>query len=395
MRTVTLKPGRSKPLWHGHPWVHADAIADPGAGGDDDDWVAVADVQGKVIGRGWFSPASALRVRLVHLGPDGPAEDAVVAARVGAAVALRRRLFPAGGPTDAYRLVHSEGDGLPGLVVDRYGDVLVAVFGTRPLHRRREALAATLLAATGARALVARAGGKEAEEAIPADAVGFAAGAPVTGPVGVVEDGLTLEVDVRGGQKTGHYADQRENRRLVAEVTAGQRVLDLFAGSCGFGLHALRAGAASVEAVDASGPALAAGERAAARNGLAGLVPVVGDVGERLDAHARGRTSFPVVVCDPPRFAPTRAALDRALLAYRAVHGKALARTAPGGFAALFSCSGAVDDATFADVVRAALRDVGRRATVLRVLGAGPDHPVALAAPEGRYLKGLLLRVDA
>lgn len=394
MRTVTLRPGRSKPLWHGHPWVFADTVATVEDGIDD--WVRVADANGKTIGRGWLSESSAIRVRIVEVGPDGAPEDDVVARRIEAAVALRRRLCPEGGPTDAYRLVHGEGDGLPGLVVDRFGPVLVAQFATKPLVRRREALARALLAATGARALVARAGGKEDEEGIAADDVAFALGDPPTQPVFVREDGVLLEVDVRQGQKTGHYADQRENRRLVAEVAGGGRVLDLFAGTCGFAVRALKAGAASAEAVDASGGALAAGTRNAARNGVgAGLAVVEADVGERLDAHARAKTSFDVVVCDPPRFAPTKASLDRALRAYQAVHGKALARTTPGGFAALFSCSGAVDTETLAETVRAALRDVNRRATVLRVLSAGPDHPVALAAPEGRYLKGFLLRVDA
>lgn len=401
MRTVTLRPGRSKPLWHGHPWVFADAVAtvDGPDGPDDpddpdDDWVRVADANGKVIGRGWYSPHSAIRVRLVDLGPDGAPEDAVVARRVEAAVALRRRLFPDGCGTDAYRLVHGEGDGLPGLVVDRYGPVLVAQFATRPLVRRREALSRALLAATGATSLVGRAGGKEEEEGVEATA--FAAGAPPPQPTVVSEDGVAFEVDVVSGQKTGHYADQRENRRLVAEVAAGSRVLDLFSGTGGFALRALRAGARAVEAVDASAASLAAGARNAARNGVgAGLASVEADVGERLDAHARAKTTFDVVVCDPPRFAPTKASLERALRAYQAVHGKALARVAPGGFAALFSCSGAVDNETLAETIRAALRDVNRLATVLRVLAAGPDHPVALAAPEGRYLKGFLLRVDA
>lgn len=394
MRTVTLRQGRSKPLWHGHPWVFADTVASVGKG--EDDWVRVVDAHGKCIGRGWLSPSSALRVRIVDFGDEGPPEEEVVARRIETAVALRRRLFPEGGATDAYRLVHGEGDGLPGLVVDRFGPVLVAQFATKPLVRRREALARRLLAATGMRSLVARAGGKEDEEGLPAVTAAFAAGAEPPHPVVAREDGILFEVDVQQGQKTGHYADQRENRRLVAELAAGSRVLDLFAGTCGFAVRALKAGARSAEAVDASGGALATGTCNAARNGVgAGLSVVEADVGERLDAHARSKTSFDVVVCDPPRYAPTKGAVERALRAYRAVHGKALARTAPGGFAALFSCSGAVDTETLAETVRAALRDVNRRATVLRVLAAGPDHPVALAAPEGRYLKGFLLRLDA
>ncbi|MCC7138349.1 MAG: class I SAM-dependent rRNA methyltransferase [Planctomycetes bacterium] len=393
MRTVVVRKGHAKPLWFGHPWVFAEAIASLGKG--DDDWVAVVDEARKPIGRGWLSPKSALRVRIVDRDPRGADEETVVARRLEAAVALRRRLFPDPMRTDAYRLVHGEGDGLPGLVVDRFGSVLVAQFSTRPLVRRREALARRLLALTGATSLVGRPGGKEAEEGIAEAEVAFAAGSPAPTPVVAREDGLLFEVDVQRGQKTGHYADQRENRRAVAEVAGGGRVLDLFAGSCGFSVAALRAGAAAAEAVDSSAGALLIGTCNAERNGVGGRLRVVeSDAGERLDALARAKTSFDVVVSDPPRFAPARAGLERALNAYRAVHGKALARVAPGGFAAVFSCSGAVEPAVFADVVRAALRDVARTATVLRVLAAGPDHPVGLAAPEGRYLTGLLLRLD-
>jgi 23S rRNA (cytosine1962-C5)-methyltransferase len=155
-------------------------------------------------------------------------------------------------------------------------------------------------------------------------------------------------------------------------------------------------GAASAIAVDSSGPALAAARRNAECNGVVDrLETVEADVGERLDAFGKAKAAFDVVVSDPPRFAATKGGLDRALLAYRRVHGKALARTAIGGFLAAFSCSGAVNPSTFADVLAAAGRDVSRRMTVLRVLAAGPDHPVAMAAPEGRYLSGLLVRVES
>jgi 23S rRNA (cytosine1962-C5)-methyltransferase len=372
-----------------------------GAGGADaveDDWVRVCDAEGREIGRGWLSPASALRVRIVVRPPDERGEDDVVAERVEAAVALRRRLFPDASRTDAFRLVHAEGDGLPGLVVDRFGPILVAQFSTRPLHRRRERLAAVLLRATapsGVTTLVSRPGGKEEEEGIEDGAAPIAVGAPPPEAVGVVEDGMRLEVDLRRGQKTGHYADQRENRRHVAEVAAGEDVLDAYAGSGGFAIRALLGGARSALAVDSSGPALAAARRNAEHNGVAArLETAEADVGERLDALARQRRRFGVVVCDPPRFATSRAGLERALLAYRAVNAKAIARVEPGGFLAAFSCSGAVDPETFADTIRAATRDVARRATVLRTLAAGPDHPVSLAAPEGRYLTGVLLRIE-
>ena len=302
MRTVTLKAGSSKPLWMGHPWVFADRIERVDEG--EDDWVRVADSRGKVVGRGWWSPRSTIRVRIVDRGEEGPPEADVLATRIAAAVALRRRLFLDPTRTDAYRLVHAEGDGLPGLVVDRFGPVLVAQFATRPLLARRAAIAPLLLAASGARSLVARPGGKEEEEGIAGDEVAFAAGEPAPERVEIVEEGLRLSVDLRRGQKTGHYVDQRENRRLVASAAAGARVLDLYAGTGGFGLRALLAGAAHATAVDSSGPALEGARENAARNGvLARYETVEIDAMEHLATLARAKTEYDVVVVDPPRFA--------------------------------------------------------------------------------------------
>lgn len=394
MRTVTLKAGSSKPLWMGHPWVYADSIERVDEG--EDDWVRVADSRGKVVGRGWWSPRSTIRVRIVDRGEEGPPEAHLLATRIAAAVALRGRLFLDPARTDAYRLVHAEGDGLPGLVVDRFGPVLVAQFATRPLLARRAAIAPLLLAASGARSLVSRPGGKEEEEGIAGDEVAFAAGEPAPERVEIVEEGLRLAVDLRRGQKTGHYVDQRENRRLVASAAAGARVLDLYAGTGGFGLRALLAGAAHATAVDSSGPALEGARENAARNGvLARYETVEVDAMEHLSTLARGKTEYDVVVVDPPRFAATRAGLARAIDAYRRLNVRALTRVAPGGLLATFSCSGLVEPEPFAEMLRAAGRECRRTLSVLRTLTAGPDHPVDLSAPEGRYLTGLLVSVRA
>jgi 23S rRNA (cytosine1962-C5)-methyltransferase len=393
MRTAVVRAGRSKPLWLGHPWVYADSIASIDAG--EDDFVRVADADGKTIGRAWYSPRSAIRLRMLDRGEPDASEDEVVAARVEAAVALRRRLFRDERRTNAYRLVHAEADGLPGLVVDRYADVLVAQFSTRPLHLRRERLAALLLRTSGASSLVARPGGKEAEEGIPPEDVPFAAGDPAPDRREVLEEGLVFAVDLRAGQKTGGFLDQRENRAAVARVASGARVLDLCCGNGGFSVHALAAGAASARGIDSSGPALALARENAARNGVGDRFQAVeADVLDALAALRDARETFDVVVLDPPRFASSRAALPRALHAYRDRNARAFARVAPGGFLATFSCSGLLDPEGFQALVRSAARDSGREAAVLAVLSAGPDHPVGLAAPEGRYLTGLLLRVS-
>jgi 23S rRNA (cytosine1962-C5)-methyltransferase len=394
VRTLVVARGHAKPLWAGHPWVHASSVVslEPGEG----DVVLVADESGRPIGRAWLSVSSAIVARLFDRGRSEEPEADVIARRLEEAVALRRRLFPDPIVTNAYRLVHGEGDGLPGLVVDRFGDVLVAQFSTRPLQARRAALTERLLAATGAKSLRARAGGKEAEEGIRPEEVSFHAGEAIPERVLVREEGVAFALDLERGQKTGHYVDQRESRRRVGELAAGSLLLDLYAGTGGFGLAALRAGAARVVAVDSSAPAVTAARENAERNGVAERFEAVeADVLAHLDAEGRRGVGYDVVVADPPRFAATRQGVPKALAAYRRLNAKAAARVRPGGFLATFSCSGAVDPGTFAEVVRGGLRDAGRAASVLRVLGAGPDHPFSLAAPEGRYLTGLLLRCDA
>jgi 23S rRNA (cytosine1962-C5)-methyltransferase len=240
-------------------------------------------------------------------------------------------------------------------VVDRYGPVLSAQFATAPIHRRREALAAALLETTGARSLVARPGGYEEEEGIELSAVPFARGEPVPDLVGVVEEGMRLTVSPKEGQKTGHYVDQRESRVRAAEVAAGGSVLDLFAGTGGFSIQALRAGAAASLAVDASARALEAASRNAALNGVADrLETSKGDVRPVLAALRGAERAFDLVVLDPPNLFPR--------------HG-------PGPAAVK------------------AHRELLVQVSVLRELGAGPDHPVSPGTPEGRYLTGFLLRV--
>lgn len=394
MQTVVVLPRHAKPLWAGHPWVHAAAVAEVRGEVDPDavDVVHVVDGDGRPIGRGFLSAGSAIRVRLL----DRPAEDpppveAVLSQRIEAAVLLRRRLFPRPTRTNVFRLVHAEGDGLPGLVVDRLGDVLVAQFATGAMHRRRAFLAQALLEASGAASLVARAGGYEAEEGIDEEVASFAAGSPVAGTVLVREEGMLLEVDPRHGQKTGHYADQRENRCLVAQAVAGAEVLDLFAGTGGFSIQALRHGAARALAVEASEHAgLQARTNAALCGVAAGLETLAADVRAALKDLKRTGRVFDVVVHDPPNFFPRRGGEGNARKAYRDLNVQALTRVRPGGLLATFSCSARLDGAGLQAILASAARECRREVRILRELAAGPDHPVLAAAPEGRYLSGVL-----
>jgi 23S rRNA (cytosine1962-C5)-methyltransferase len=358
--------------------------------------VEVVDADGRSLGTGLLSEGSAIRVRLLHAACAEGSVESVLVGRVRDAAALRARLFPDPSRTDAYRLVHSEGDGLPGLVVDRFGEVLVAQLATGPMFRRAPVLAEALLQASGARTLVTRPGGYEEEEGIDAPAGGLVFGAPPPERVEAHEEGMTLFVEPRTGQKTGHYCDQRESRVLVAALARGAEVLDLYGGTGGFSIQALRHGATSALLVDSSERATEVARAQAESNGVADRLEVLREDARHVLSELRiASRLFDVVVLDPPNFFPRRGGGAReehaALKAHRETNVRALTRVRRGGFLATFTCSAQVDPVGFRELVLSAARECRRTVSVLRELSAGPDHPVA--SPEGRYLTGLLLAV--
>jgi 23S rRNA (cytosine1962-C5)-methyltransferase len=331
-----------------------------------------------------------------------PVDAALLAARVREAQALRTRLGFPSEQTDAYRLINSEGDGLPGLIVDAYAGVLAVQFGALGMKRREEDVFAALAALTPSpRAIVeVQAGGFAQVE-------GFASAARVvrgaiadadandanTGAqhVRCRENGVQLEVEPLRGQKTGMFVDQRENRRRVGELARGGRVLDVYTYAGGFALAALAGGAQSAVCVDSSARALERATAHAALNGFGALETVEADAFRYLET-ARPR-SFDVVVVDPPKFARARKDLDAALKGYQRLNALAMNACADGALLATSSCSQLVDAETFERVIAAAAKDAGRRVQVLEVRSQGADHPVPPAFPEGRYLKFVLCRV--
>ncbi|MBQ9727665.1 MAG: class I SAM-dependent rRNA methyltransferase [Kiritimatiellae bacterium] len=403
MNAVTLRPGREKSVLRRHPWIFSGAVSsvegDPAPGAA----VAVRSARGETLGAGFWSPASAIRVRMVSFGPEPAAPDAAwLRERLEAAWA-RRAAFRAARPgRDAFRAVHGESDGLPGLVVDRYADVLCAQILAPGFERMRGDLAAALLDVFPRCTAVF-----ERSDAPARVREGLE---PRTGPLALrpgapepdfsaVEispgGGVRAVVDLAGGQKTGSYLDQAENHARVGALAAGRDVLDACCYDGGFTLAALRGGARSVLALDASETALGALGRNLALNGL-GQAPVErlrGDLFEKLRAFRDARRSFDLVVLDPPKFADSRARVERACRAYKDVNLLAFKLLRPGGLLATFSCSGAVDAALFETVVAEAASDAGRDAAVVARFDQPPDHPVALACPETRYLKGLLCAV--
>jgi 23S rRNA (cytosine1962-C5)-methyltransferase len=388
MGRVVLKRGRANPLWHGHPWVYSGAILREEGAGEPGAIVEVCDSEGRFIGRGFHNPRSQIRVRMVTLR-DEPVDAALIARRVEEAVALRARLGLPSADTSAYRLVNSEGDGLPGAVVDVYGDVCAVQFTALGAKRVEEALY-DALGVLRPRAIVEVSAGGFAQVEGFASSTRVVRGAH-TGEVSCRENGILLEVDPLHGQKTGMFLDQRENRRRIGELARGARVLDVYTYAGGFALAALRGGAATATCVDSSARALERARAHAAANQLAPLETVEADAFRFLET-ARPK-SWELVIVDPPKFARARKDLDAAMKGYHRLNVLAMTACAEGALLATCSCSQLVEPEAFERMLAAAAKDAGRRVQLLAMASQGADHPVPPAFPEGRYLKFALLRV--
>jgi 23S rRNA (cytosine1962-C5)-methyltransferase len=357
------------------------------------DEVEVVSHEGRPIARGLYNPHSAIRVRL-YRWDGGTLDEAFWSRSLSAALNLRRGLLGLGGARGAWRLVFSEADGISGLSVDCYDRWLVAQFTSLALFERRELLTRLLAELTGAEGILARADRSIAEqEGLRApDEVAF--GSVPTGPVEVVEHELTYRVDLRSGQKTGMYLDQRDNRLAVAAYCRGKRVLDLFCYTGGFALNALKhGGAASALGIDSSSPAIETARHNAVANHLGAArfeAAYVFDVLEIM--RARGER-FDVVIADPPKYARNPRAVEDAIKAYLRLNRAAVDVLAPDGLLATCSCSGLVDRQLFAEVLGQVAELSGRPIQILEQRGQAPDHPVSASCLETEYLKCFLCRV--
>lgn len=394
---ILLKPGREKPLRQRHPWLFSGALQRIPAELEDGSIVDIADSTGRRLARGYLNRASQIQVRILSWQPDEPIDDAFWARRLTAAVERRAALL-ARSDTDACRLVYAENDYLPGLIVDRYGEVLVLQAGALGIDRCKHALADHLLRITGCRTVLERSdiAARRLEGLEPAH--GLLAGAPPPIEITLHEHGLRFVVDLASGQKTGFYMDQRDNRRRVAAYCHGARVLNGFSYTGAFAVHALAAGAAHVVNIDESVAALELGEENLRRNGLdpdRAAESIAGDIFRILrdwrDAGPPGGL-FDVVILDPPKFAQSRQNVERALRGYKDINLLGMQLLKPGGILATFSCSGLVSADLFQKVVFGAAVDAGRDLQILGWMHQAEDHPVALTFPEGAYLKGLLCR---
>jgi 23S rRNA (cytosine1962-C5)-methyltransferase len=390
---VVVKPRRARPFFARHPWVFVTSIAriegDPAPG----DEVEVFSHEGQFIARGLFNSHSAIRVRL-YRWERAPLDEAYWSALLAGANRLRREVLRRDGPGRAYRVVSSEGDGISGLTVDRYDRWLVVQFTSLALYGRREVLLRLLLEQTGAEGILARAERGIAEQEGLHLHDETLVGTLPDAPIEIVEDGLTYLVDLKAGQKTGFYLDQRDNRRTVAAYVLEKRVLDLFCYTGGFALTALRHGGATAAlGIDSSATAIALARQNAVANRLGTARFEVADVFDTLELlRARGER-FGVVICDPPKFARHPRGVEEALKGYLRLNRAAIDVLEPDGVLVTCSCSGLVDRALFADVLGQVAELAGRPIQILEQRGQAADHPISASCLESEYLKCFICRV--
>ena len=355
------------------------------------DTVALHAADGTFLARAAWSPASSIRARVWSFDASAVIDEAFLATRVRAAVQARVGLLDA--EHTGCRLVHGESDGLPGFIADRYGDVSVVQILTAGAEAWRDALIAALGDATGCSTVYERSDA----DVRALEGLGTRAGlvcGTLPAPLAFVEGGLRYRIDVAHGQKTGFFLDQRANRARVRSLARGRDVLDCFCYTGGFTASALAGGARSALAIDSSGEALSLGRANVADNGFdaARAEWRDADVFAELRRLRDARAAFDLVVLDPPKFAPTAQHAEKAARAYKDINLLGLKLLRPGGLLATFSCSGGVSADLFQKIVAGAALDAGVDAAIVGRFGASADHPVALAFPEGEYLKGLLVR---
>ncbi|MEW6398404.1 MAG: class I SAM-dependent rRNA methyltransferase [Bacillota bacterium] len=384
---LTRGPHRAR---EGHPWVFASEIENIGGDFAPGDLVTVVDHRGRFVGRGFINPASLIRVRLLT-HRDEQVDDDFWLARLRAAWELRQPFWE----DAACRVVFAESDGLPGLVADRFGPWLVVQTLALGVDVRRDFLVEALRSLTACPAVFLRNDAPVRElEGLPLES-GPAPGTPADLPprVEVAEGDVRLWVDVAAGHKTGHFLDQRLNRGAAARLAPGARVLDAFSYTGGFAVHAARAGAREVLAVESSAWAVGLARENAELNGVAERCRFrEGNAFDLLRTLEQEHERFDLVILDPPAFARSRDALAGALRGYKEINLRALRLLNPGGYLVTSSCSSHLDPDTFLTVVAKAARDAGRRVLVLEMRGQPPDHPVLLGYPESRYLKCFICR---
>ncbi len=399
MNIVTLKPSKEKSLLRRHPWVYANAIdrvdGKPAPGAT----VVVRAHDGRFLARAAYSPHSQIRARVWSFDENEPIDHAFFKRRVQRALAHRQAMVKG---TGAVRLIFGEADGLPGLIVDWYTEdaqnprgQLVCQFMAAGVEAWKEAIVGALASATGCPNVYERSDVSIREKEGLEQITGLLAGDEPPATIIANENGVRYHVDVRNGHKTGFYVDQRDNRALVQTYADGRDVLNCFCYTGGFSLAAMKGGAKRVVSIDSSGEALNTAQKNVEANGFDAerATWLDADAFKTLRRLHEEGERFDLVVLDPPKFAASREHVDRAARAYKDINLTGFKLLRPGGLLFTYSCSGAIDAELFQKIVAGAAADAKVDARILKRLGAGVDHPLLTAFPEGEYLKGLLLQI--
>ena len=391
MKKMTLQSGREKSLLRRHPWIFSGAVKTIEVGAKSGDIVRVQTDDGRFLAFAAFSEKSQIIARVLSFDERDVINEAFYRRQIKMAIGRREQLSS---QTNAMRLIHAESDGLPGLIADRYGDVIVLQLLTAGIEPQRDMLAKLLLEETGATTIYERSDADVRElEGLPARN-GLIAGEPLPAEIVIVENGMNIAVDIANGHKTGFYLDQHDSRALAKSLAQNTDVLNCFCYTGTMSVAALVGGAKSVLSIDSSAPSLQMAAHNLQLNGQDQQRAewLDADVFQALRKLRDQARSFDLIILDPPKFAPTAHHAEKASRAYKDINLLGLKLLRPGGHLMTFSCSGGISTDLFQKIVAGAALDAHVDAQIVQRLGPGPDHPVALHFPEGDYLKGLLLR---
>ncbi len=394
MKSVYLNKGKDKAAWQLHPWVFSGAIKSLYDKIEDGEVVGVYNAEREFIAYGLFHNSSRVAIRLLEWNPQVQIDADWWRARVQKAVAARQHLLQHG-VTNTVRLIFAEADFLPGLIADKYADFISIQVHSVGVEKVKSVIIEELNALLQPTGIYERSDLKSREhEGLP-NTNGLLFGELPSEFVDVIENGIHYKVNIIDGQKSGFYCDQRENRQLTANYVSNKRVLDCFCYSGGFTLNSLKRGASEVISVDSSALAIETLEKNIVENGFepSRHKAILSDVNKQLRKFIEEGEKFDVIVLDPPKYAPSRSALERASRAYKDLNRRGLMLLKSGGLLATFSCSGAMDMDTFKQVLAWAALDAGKEIQFIRQFHQPEDHPVRASFPEGEYLKGLLVRV--
>jgi 23S rRNA (cytosine1962-C5)-methyltransferase len=394
MVEIKLKKGKEKAVLQRHPWVFSGALEKVKGSPANGDVVKVISSNNDFLAYGYFNDQSRVAVRLLEWNEDQQINENWYTQKINAAISSRAQ-FLTNTTTNTYRLIFSEADFLPGLIVDKYADFLSVQILSTGIEKAKAIIIDVLCKALKPKGIFDRSDATaRTHEGITAEN-GLLWGEAPAEFIAVIENGITYHINIAEGQKSGFYCDQRDNRKLLAGYAKGKTVLDCFSYSGGFTLNAFKEGAVAVTSVDSSALAIETLNQNITLNkfGKKQHIAIQSDVNKQLRIFKEEGKKFDIIVLDPPKYAPSRSALDRAARAYKDLNRLGLLLLESGGLLATFSCSGAVDIETFKQIIAWAALDAGKEVQVIRQFAQPEDHPVRLSFPEGEYLKGLLVRV--